>query len=169
MKSNLKNRLLSLLLIILTINSLAFWYKLAYSMELAENRGINNTELSTKLLIATQGSDFKNAVVTNVINFYSKDTVHIKTIDVSQLQQIKPDVYSVIVIFHTWEYGKPPQEVRQFISENVNYKDRIIVFATSGAGNNKMDGIDALAGESILENTSDVSEKIIEKIDKIIK
>ena len=169
MKTKVKTRVLFLLGFVLLLLAFSFWYKVHYSMELAQNRELNSPALATKVLVATQGSDFKNAIVTNIINFYKKDSVYIKIVDISQLQQIKFEGYNAIVILHTWEYGKPPLEVSQFISNNLNYKDSIIVFATSGEGNNKIEGIDAMAGESILENASDVSDVIIEKINKIIK
>ncbi|HBR53870.1 MAG TPA: hypothetical protein DEA82_06665, partial [Flavobacteriaceae bacterium] len=77
--------------------------------------------------------------------------------------------YNAIILLHTWEYGKPPRIVSQFINENSALKNKMIVYATSGAGNNKIEGIDAMAGESILENASDVSDEVIEKIESILK
>tara|TARA_R100000935_G_scaffold15425_2_gene30776 strand:+ start:7667 stop:8152 length:486 start_codon:yes stop_codon:yes gene_type:complete len=155
--------------IVLVLLAFGYWYKLTYSMEVAENSGINSPQLATKILIATQGSDFKDAIVTNLINFYKKDSVHLKTIDVTQLRQVKPNEYNAIILLHTWEYGKPPRIVSQFINENSALKNKMIVYATSGAGNNKIEGIDAMAGESILENASDVSDEVIEKIESILK
>lgn len=44
----------------------------------------------------------------------------------------------------------------------------MIVYATSGAGTNNMEGIDAMAGESIIENAHDISDEIIEQIEALI-
>lgn len=169
MKTKFKNRLVFLIGFIILLLAFAFWYKVTYSMEIAENKEINSASLSSKILIATQGSTFKDAIVTNIINFYKKDSVHIKIIDVSQLQNSEPGLYKSIVILHTWEYGKPPQVVEQFINENTLYKDKIIVFTSSGAGTNKIEGVDALVGESIIENASDISDEIIGKIEIILR
>lgn len=168
MKSKLKSRLLFILTVVMLLLALGYWYRLTYSMELAQNRGINSTTLPTKLLVATQGSDFKDAVVTNVINFYRKDSVHIKTIDISKLPRMDPKKYDVILILHTWEYGKPPRVVTQFINDNERLNNRMIVYTTSGAGTNRIEGIDAMTGESILENASDVSDEIIEQIEILL-
>ena len=168
MKVKLKNRLVFIMGFILLLVAFAFWYRITYSMEMAENKGINSPALSTKILIATQGSDFKDAIVTNIINFYKKDSVYIKTMDVSQLQNVDPSVYKAVVILHTWEYGKPPQSVTQFIHENLTDKQKMIVFTSSGAGDNKIAGVDAMAGESIIENASDISDEIIEKIETLL-
>lgn len=168
METKFKKRLIFLLGIVLLLIAFAYWYKATYSMEMAENRGVNSATLSSKVLIATQGSDFKNAIVTNIINFYKRDSVHIKTIDVTQLPQYEPNVYNAIVILHTWEYGKPPQAVKQFVNENIRDKEKMIVFATSGAGDNKIEGIDAMAGESNIENAGDISDEIIERIEALL-
>ncbi|HBR53871.1 MAG TPA: hypothetical protein DEA82_06670, partial [Flavobacteriaceae bacterium] len=85
MRSKFISRVLFVLGIVLVLLAFGYWYKLTYSMEVAENSGINSPQLATKILIATQGSDFKDAIVTNLINFYKKDSVHLKTIDVTQL------------------------------------------------------------------------------------
>jgi len=166
MKTKFKYRLLILGGVIVFLMAFAFWYKITYSMEIAEKQVVNSPNIETKILIATQGSDFKNAVVTDIINFFKNDTVHLNTIDVSKLQQIEPKDYDAIVILHTWEYGKAPEPVKRFITENMGIKEKMIVFASSGAGTNKIEGIDALAGESIIENTNEVSGLIISRIGK---
>ena len=169
MNSKLKNRLIFLGSFVLLLAAFAFWYKVTYSMKLHQNSDINSAAFPTKILIATQGSTFKDAVVTNIINFYKKDSVFIKTIDVSQLHTLNLTSYNAIVILHTWEYGKPPRSVKQFIYDNINDKNKMIVYATSGAGTNKIEGIDAIVGESIIENASDVSDKIIDKIEILLR
>lgn len=168
MKSKLKNRVLFLGILAALLVAFAVWYKITYEMEVAQSKAIHSPNLTTKVLVATQGSDFKDAVVTNIFNFYKKDSVYIKAIDVSQLPQVDSSKYNVIVILHTWEYGKPPASVLEFIENNSERKHKMIVYATSGAGNNKIEGIDAMAGESILENASDVSDAILSKMESMI-
>ena len=89
--------------------------------------------------------------------------------DVSELPTLPIDAYNVIIILHTWEYGKPPKVVSEFIEAHTSEKDNMIVMATSGAGTNKINGVDLLAGESILENASDSEDEIIERIEAQIK
>lgn len=169
MKDKFKTRTLILFGVILFLIAFAFWYKLSYSMDLAENQNINSPSTETKILIATQGSDFKKAVVANIIDFYRKDSIYLKTIDVSELPQIDSSVYNAIVILHTWEYGKAPKSVSSFIAKNIYDKEKIIVFATSGAGTNTIDGIDAMSGESIIENVDDASDRIKQRINLLLK
>jgi len=59
--------------------------------------------------------------------------------------------------------------VTNFISKNLVAKEKLIILATSGKGTNKIEGIDALSGESILENASDCSDEIIARLIKILE
>ena len=127
-----------------------FWYKQTYSMEVAEAYQVNSPSLSQKLLIASQGSEFKKAVTTKIIDHYKSDSIFIKVIDVSGLSEIAPWDYNAILLMHTWEISKPPETVQLFIDENAAMKDRLVVLTTSGEGSYKMEDVDAVTGESIL-------------------
>lgn len=169
MKTKFKNRVIFFVILSILLAAFAFWYKATYSMSETTGVVINTKEMPIKIAIASQGSAFKNAMVTNIINHYKKDSVFINVDDVSKLTTLSLQDYNAIVILHTWEYGKPPMAVSEFIEKNISEKNKIIVFASSGAGNNKIEGVDAIAGESILENTGDYTDRIIEKIEKLIR
>lgn len=169
MKSKIKNRLIFFGVIVLLLGAFSFWYKTTYSMEEIVGYSLNSDALSKKIAIATQGSPFKNALVTNIVNHYKKDSVFINVDDISKLPTLSVQEYDVIIIIHTWEYGNPPEVVSQFINKNISTKEKLLVVATSGQGTHKIEGVDALAGESILENASDLSNTIIEKIEMLLQ
>lgn len=156
--------LLGAILIVLSV-----WYKYEYSMDKVEPVQFNSPDLNLKLLIATQGSPFKNKITTNLTDYYNKDSIYTKVIDVSQLPEINPIHYKAIVIIHTWENWKPPKEVQSFIEQNISNQNKIVVLTTSGNGSFKIKEIDAITGESKLEKTADYSSQIIKKTDAILK
>lgn len=158
--------ILSLGLILLVF---AVWYKYEYSMDKVKTVEFNSTDLDLKLLIATQGSAFKNIITSNITGHYKKDSIYIKVIDVSQLSEIDPANFKAIVIIHTWENWKPPKEVQSFIEQNISNQNKIVVLSTSGKGSFKIKEIDAITGESQLENTTFYSNLIIKKLNDIIK
>jgi len=135
----------------------------------AEEFEVNSTDYSQKLVIATQGSDFKNAVSNHIINYYEQDSIFIKVIDVSSLSKINPKDYNAIVLIHTWENWNPPIEVKTFMNRTVAFQDKIIVLTTSGFGSYKMDGIDAITGASKLDQIHFFSNAIIDKLKPLIK
>ena len=147
----------------------AIWYKYEHSMDKAEEFQVNSPDYSEKLIIATQGSDFKTAVTNNIINYFKQDSIFIKVIDVYSLSKINPKDYNAIVLIHTWENLKPPATVEVFINRTFAFQNKIIVFTTSDQGSYKMDGIDAITGESKLAQVYFFSNAIIDKLKPLIK
>lgn len=145
------------------------WYNYTYSMGKAEAFQVNSFNHNRKLVIATQGSDFKNTVTEAVINHYKQDSIFIKIIDVSALSEINPKDFNAVLLIHTWENWKPPIEIETFISNSTNYKNKIIVFTTSGRGSYKMEEVDAITGASKLEDTLSFTNKIIERLNPLLK
>ena len=159
-------------LLLLTFGALflvfALWYKYEYSMDIAVEYEVNKADLQQKLLIATQGSEFKNAVTKNITDYYNQDSTYIKVIDVSSLEKINPENFNAIVVIHTWENWKAPEPVKLFIDRTKNYKNKIIVLSTSGKGTFKIEGVDAITGESKLEDSESFSNQIINQLASLL-
>lgn len=162
-----------ILLIILSTGMLllvfGIWYKYKYSMETANEFQVNSPDYTRKLVIATQGSEFKNLVTNEVIDHFKEDSIFIQVIDVSSLPKIQLKDYNAVVLMHTWENWKPPVEVKEFINRTTSENSKIVIFTTSGQGNYKMDGVDAITGESNLEEIKNFSQKIIDKLSPLLK
>ncbi|WP_299215327.1 hypothetical protein [uncultured Aquimarina sp.] len=144
---------------------LATWYKYEYSMEEAKAFQLNDPTLDQKLLIATQGSEFKDSITSGLVRHYKSDAIFIKVIDISSLEQINPENYTAMVLIHTWENWKPPYVVRLFIERTADYRDKTVVLTTSGEGAYQMKEVDAITGESNLEEAPVFINKIIDKLD----
>ncbi len=147
----------------------SIWYKFEYSMEITEPYLVNTPDFERKLLIATQGSAFKDIITNRIVSHYKSDSVFIKVIDVSLLKDMSPEEYSGIVIIHTWENWKPPFAVRQFIEKTMDQQDKIVVLTTSGEGTYHMKEVDAITGESNIEQVQDFADKIIARLTAIPK
>lgn len=143
------------------------WYSVQHSMEEALPMEINDEGLSQRVLIATQGSKFKNAVVEEVIARLKLLPIYINVVDVGQLTNVNEKDWSAIVILHTWEYSKPPEGVRLFV-ERASFKNKIIVLSTSGSGKEKMEGIDGITSASVMEETSDKAGQIVARVKSIL-
>ena len=168
--SKKKKILIASLSVIIVLFLFAAWYQYEYSMNKVHDFQINSTETSHKLLIATQGSEFKDAITSNIINYYQdNETIYIKVIDVDGLDNIKPENFNALVIIHTWESWKPPMAVEKFIRRVGQDQDQIVVLTTSGSGTSKMKEVDALTGESKLESVDYFTDQIIEKIEPLLK
>ncbi|SHJ43563.1 hypothetical protein SAMN04487911_12120 [Arenibacter nanhaiticus] len=144
------------------------WYHNTYAMSEASEYDENSISLDSKLLIATQGSEFKNRLTQEVVAYYKMKEVYIKVIDVSSLERINPINYDAILLLHTWEYWKPPTEVKLYIERQQELLDRMVILTTSGKGTSKMKEVDAITGESILEDIPYYVNTITKKLDSLL-
>ena len=164
-----KRALATVIIFIVFFLLFAMWYKYEYSMDKVSPYEINSPDLNSKFVIATQGSEFKDEVTKEVINYYKGDSIYIKVIDISMLPEIEPANYKVILLIHTWENWKPPIQIETFINRTKEFRGKVIVLTTSGKGTFKMKDVDAITGESKLENAKPISKQVIEKLEQVFK
>jgi hypothetical protein len=89
-------------------------------------------------------------------------------IDVSALPEIDPGDFNATLVLHTWEYGRAPEEVETFVGKNRDHLGKVIMFATSGEGNNSIEGIDGLAGASTIKDIFLYTDWILLKLDALL-
>lgn len=145
----LKIRIL-LLFLITTIVFFLFglWYIDKYGMGISESFEVNDPALETKLLLATQQSNYKDDLVDAFVSRIKQKSIYMKVIDVSNLDEIDDQAYDAIIIIHTWEIWEPPKSVTNFINEINN--DLVYAIGTSGDGNLKLDNIDGMSSASLI-------------------
>lgn len=153
-------------IIVICIISFSVWYVKTYSMKLSDTYEINSNTLQKKLLIVTQGSEYKKAVVKKIIKRYRKQQMFIKVTDASYLPQINAEEWSAMIILHTWEIGKPPGVVKSFLYKYQDF-DNLVIVTTSGGGNEKSK-VDAISGASLLKDVNPHSEIIINRLNSIL-
>ena len=127
-----------------------------------------NLDNKYQLLIANEGSHFKDSVVSVLTKHYSSKPVNIKIIPLSALSQIEPKEYHAIVILHSWYTWKPPPEVEGFVQKHHNCLENIVSFSTSFYGNLKMKELDGITGASKMSDASGYAQKLIEKINPLL-
>lgn len=156
-------------LIVLVIGLLGFgtWYDWYYSMEVAKTYEVNPQVQQPSLLIATQGSTFKNAIVEKIVEHYSSHPMYVKVVDVAELEKVDVSVWNAILILHTWEMYKPPLEVGTFIN-NLDNQNKIVVLTTSGDSEYKMENVDAITGASVMDEVPAQVEEIKKRLDVVL-
>ena len=163
-----KKFLLIFLAVMIAFFLFLIWYQYHYSMDVVAPYTINPPTLEKKVLIATQGSEFKNKVTSGIVDYFKADSVYIEVVDITSLPTINLEKYNALVIIHTWENWKPPITVQTFIEKYPEFSNKIVVFTTSGEGSYKMEGVDAITGESKLADAPLFVDTIIERLNKIL-
>jgi len=153
-----KKILLGIALFATAIFGFMTWYEIHFSMGPAREFEVNRRAAGPKVLIATQGSAFKDSIVAGVITHLKPREAYVRVIDVSRLSSVQESDWNAIVIIHTWQMRKPQPEAKRFVDRTQNLQ-KVIVLSTSGAGTFKMDGIDAISSASEM---ADVPERVAE-------
>jgi hypothetical protein len=154
----------------LVVASIAFagWYRFHYSMDAVRGYEVNDPGAARRVLIATQGSEFKDAVVAGVIAHLKARSVYVKVIDVSSLADVNEDNWNAIVLVHTWEMRKPPAAVKQFMDRTRDAR-KIVDLTTSGSGDFKLEGVDAISTASVVADAPARAAEVARKVDDILR
>jgi hypothetical protein len=149
--------------------SVAFfiWYEPRYPTEYLKSFEINSPELENKIVIATQLSEFKNAVLMEILRQLSIQQVFIKVIDVNELDGISEKDWDAVVIMHTWENWAPPPAVKTWLEQEKEL-DRIVVLTTSGNAQYIMQGINAITSASRMSNVASIADEIVIRVNLIL-
>lgn len=163
-----KYSLIALLFVVFVFTFLS-WYKYRYSMDAVEPFEVSVANAEHQVLIATQGSAYKDAVVGGVISALEGRPISINVIDVSGLSEIDIDTWSAVVVLHTWENWKSQPDAKQFLDGlNPSDLDKVTVLTTSGSGDYKIEGIDAITSASVISDVPRNVRTIVQRVDAVI-
>jgi hypothetical protein len=143
------------------------WYRFHFAMETATAFSRYDPSSEHKLLIATQGSDFKDAVVGGVVDALEQRSTYVQVIDVADLAEMDERDWDAVVVIHTWEGWRPQPDAKAFI-DRVEDRRKLIVLGTSGSGELKVEGVDAISAASRMSEVPARVEELVARIDSLI-
>jgi menaquinone-dependent protoporphyrinogen IX oxidase len=129
--------------------------------------GLVNNGSPFILVIANEGSHFKDSIARILLRHYETEKVQVNVIPLSSLSDLKTTDYTALVILHSWYTWKPPPEVDRFIKKQRRCLDQIVVLTTSTEGSLQMDAVDAITGASKMKEAVIYANKIIERINSL--
>jgi hypothetical protein len=146
----------------------AGWYLVQNSMSVARGFEVNDPKARPRVLIATQGSAFKDAVVTGVVDGLGQRGAYVKVIDISSLGGVHEKDWNAIVILHTWQMGQPPVQVKEFV-HGAREPYKLVALATSGRGDFKLDGVDAISSASRMAEVPARVAEVMTRVNSILQ
>jgi tetratricopeptide (TPR) repeat protein len=93
---------------------------------------INRADLPTKVLIATQGSDFKNSLVATVCDKLEKYPAYVKVINVEGLDDVDAANWQNIIVMNTMMINKMSSHVERFVLQSGHLKNSLLLVTSGG-------------------------------------
>lgn len=144
------------------------WYWFTFKMVPAIEVSIGDKSAPNSLLIATQGSPYKNDLTESIVTFFSPQDIFIQVVDVSKLDEINTADWSAIFICHTWEMWQPPTAIEQFHQKHPELNN-VVYLTTSGDGQYHVEGVDAITSASLLTDVDGDADAVIARLEGILE
>ena len=121
----------------------------------------------TKILIVTQKSQFKEAVVSKITESLRKDGYFAKVINIKKLSVESTEDYQAIIIVNTCWTWRLNSHVRKFLKKVREDEKKKIVLLITGIvkrWGSKVAGVEAVTAASRMNKTGDIADAIINKV-----
>lgn len=152
---------------VLLLAGFAYRYLSVHAMRPAAAYTKGHPSLPRQVLIATQGSAFKDRLVAGLVERLEKHPAYMKVIDIADLTAVREMDWHAIVVLHTWEYGKPPGVVVDFVAR-LAAPDKVVFIATSGSGRERIAGVDVISSASEIDELPTLLESVGAKVDAML-
>jgi glycine cleavage system pyridoxal-binding protein P len=152
---------------VLVAAAFLLWDEHTHAMRFAQGFQVGDESQPQHVLIATQGSPFKDALVAAVVEHLKSRAIYVKVIDVSALPTVHENDWTAVVLIHTWELGRAQADARTF-SDHMRNKKKLIVVTTSGGGREKMPGIDAISAASVMNDVPARAAEVTAGLDALL-
>lgn len=163
-------RVLIVIGVLIALMVIAFGvYLLVNRQSVAEPFEVGSADSNSKILVATQGSDYKNLLVDTLISRLKGDDVYISVIDISGLTEINQENWDAEIIIHTTEGYRLPEVVKEYLGE-VENPDEVMLLITSGSGEWKPEDckVDVLTSASRVTDIPEKANIIENKVNSIL-
>jgi hypothetical protein len=167
----------ALKVILIVVGSLVVLFVIAFGIYLLINRQgiaehfeVGTADMGKKVLIATQGSDFKNIMVDTLTSRLKNSDVYVSVIDISGLNAINQEDWDAEVIIHTTEGWKLPEVVKEYL-DRIENPEEVMLIVTSGSGEWKPEGykVDILTSASKVSDISKLADSIMVKVNSLLE
>jgi hypothetical protein len=118
-----------------------------------------------RVLIATQNSKVKQAVVSEIRNALNNNSFYIKVVDIKNLRYQGTREFSAVVIINRALAGRPDPRVESYI-DNEPQKNKIIILTTGilDAWKPDTEGVDAMTSASVISKSDKIAQKVVSKV-----
>ena len=144
-------------------------YLLMNRQSVAEPFEVGAPDMGRKILIATQGSEYKDLMLDTLTARLTGEDVYISVIDISGLKEIDQKDWDAEIIIHTTEGWKLPDPVKEYL-DRIENPEEVILLITSGNGNWKPEDskVDVLTSASQVSDIQEKANSIEKKVNSLL-
>ncbi len=162
--------------VLIVLGSLIILFLIAFGVylfvniqDVAEAFEVGSPDSGRKILIATQGSEYKNLMVDTLTSRLEGEDVYISVIDISGLSEIGQKDWDAEIIIHTTEGYRLPEVVKEYLGR-VENPDEVLLLITSGSGEWKPEDckVDVLTSASKVADISELANRIEDKVNSLL-
>ena len=123
-----------------------------------------------RVLIATQKSNFKQAVIQEIRNTLENNSSYLKVIDVKMLPHESTTEYNAVIVLSECMAGRPDPRVESFV-DDAREKEKIIVLTTGRLDSWKPESplVDAITSASVMNRATAIGQTLAAKALNIIR
>lgn len=158
---------IALALLVLLVSGSIYGYYTRHGMRPVAEREIGSPTAPRRVLIATQGSLFKDRLVTSLVARVQGPDTYVRVIDIDTLGKLDAGDWQAIVLVHTWEFGNPPAAASDLVAAAADPR-RILAVTTSGMGRQKLPGVDAISSASVVDDVPALVYELGARIDALL-
>ena len=127
---------------------------------------VGNPDATNKILIASQGSEFKNNLLNNLVQQLETEDNYLFVVDCTKLDSETVTEWDAIVIIHSAQMHEMPGAAELFLKRAADHS-KVMLVSTSGAGDDKVEGfdVDAISTASHIEITHKLLNWLIPRIE----
>jgi len=127
---------------------------------------VGNPEATNKILIASQGSEFKNNLLNNLVQKLRTEDNYLYVVDCTKLDSENVPDWDAIVVIHSAQMHELPGAAELFLERTIDLS-KVILVSTSGAGDDKVEGfeVDAISTASRIGITHKIINWLIPRIE----
>ena len=134
--------------------------KIVLSPDKISSFEVNSSSLADKMLIASQGTDFKTSLVDNIISKFEQKNYYIKVLDISELGSENSSNYDKVLILATCIGRNIPGTVKKYIKNN-NDNNQVVLVVTSGSNWKPSLKADTITAASKIEDIDNKVNQIL--------
>jgi hypothetical protein len=131
---------------------------------------VNSPDAKHKVLIASQGSRFKNMLVSGLVDSIKDTPTYIRVIDVTLLSEVSEADWNAVVLIHTTQGGRMQRDAREYLGR-AKELDKVILVSTSGSGKWRTEefDIDTLTSASRKAKVGPLTNTVTHRLEAILR